>query len=191
MVYANSFRYGEISQKNAGRFDSDFYRHGCFRFRNMVTDFTGSASRRPPIRKLIDTDADLIVQFSISETLSYTIGVSTDKLHLYRNVLGEFKEVASVEYPDDRVLTDKQISELRWAQYYTRTYFVHEDFRPFFIDLDTASETMTISNMTVLLNQDAKERYWFTPAYVEDENGDEIPAMEGRVLYQKTEGDHR
>ena len=187
MVYANSFRYGEISQRNAGRFDSDFYRHGCFRFRNMVTDFTGSASRRPPIRKLIDTDADLIVQFSISETLSYTIGVSTDKLHLYRNVLGEFKEVASVGYPDDRVLTDKQISELRWAQYYTRMYFVHEDFRPFFIDLDTASETMTISNMTVLLNQDAKERYWFTPAYVEDENGDEIPAMEGRVLYQKTE----
>ena len=185
MVYANSFRYGEISRKNAGRFDSDFYRNGCFKFRNMVTDFTGSASRRPPIRKLIDTDAKLLVEFSISETLAYTIGISPTTLRMYRYVLGEYKEVANVGYPDSRTLTDAEISELRWAQYYTRMYFVHQDFRPFFIDFDTASETITISNMTVILNQDAKDKYWFTPSYVADENGDEVPALEGRVLYPK------
>lgn len=187
MVYSNSFRYGEISRRNAGRFDSEFYRYGCFRFRNMVTDFTGAASRRPPIRKLINTDAKLLIEFSISETLAYTIGISPKTLRIYRYVLGEYQEVANVGYPEGRTLTDTEIAELRWAQYYTRMYFVHQDFRPFFIDFDTASETITISNMTVILNQDAKERFWFTPSYVEDENGDEIPAMEGRVLYPKEE----
>ena len=187
MVYANQFKYGEISPRNAGRFDSEFYRQGCFRFRNMVTDFTGSATRRPPIRKHVDTDAELIIEFSVSETLVYTIGIGKEKLRLYRFVLDEYREVANVAYPDSRILTLKEIKELRWAQYYTRMYFVHEDFRPFFVDLNTSSDSLSVSNMTVILNQDAKAKYWFTPAYVEDENGDEVPALEGRVLYRKEE----
>ena len=187
MVYANNFRYGEISRRNAGRFDSDFYRNGCFEFRNMVTDFTGSASRRPPIRKLIDTDAELLIEFSISEILAYTIGISPERIRIYRYVLDEYTEVVNSAYPDQRVLTSKQIKELRWAQYYTRMYFVHPDFRPFFMDFDAVTEDVTLSNMTIVINQDAKKKYWFTPSYVEDENGNEIPALEGRVLYQKTE----
>ena len=187
MVYYNSFRYGEISRRNAGRFDSEFYRYGCFTFRNMVTDFTGSARRRPPIRKLIDTDAEMLVAFPISEVLSYLIGIGTERLRIYRDVLGEFKEVANIAYPSSRKLTISQIKELRWAQYYTRMYFVHRDFRPFFIDFDTSSEIITISEMTVVLNQDAKAKLWFTPAYVENENGEEMPSLEGRVLYEKME----
>lgn len=187
MVYANSFRLGEISRRNAGRFDSEFYRQGCFTFRNMVTDFTGSASRRPPIRKLVDTDAELLIEFSISETLAYTIGIAPTKLHIYRYVLDEYQEVANVGYPENRTLTSKQIMELRWAQYYTRMYFVHQDFNPFFIDFDTSTETISISLMTVVLNQDAKAKMWFTPPLVLDEDGNSIPALEGRVLYPREE----
>lgn len=189
MLYQNNFRLGEISRRNAGRFDTEFYRYGAFRFRNMVTDFTGAASRRPPIRKLIDTDAELLVEFSISETLAYTIGISKKVLHIYRDTIEGFKEVNNITYPSvdgkPLELTSAQISELRWAQYYTRMYFVHPDFRPFFIDFDTASETITISFMTVVLNQDAKDKYWFTPSVVMDENGKELTNLEGRVLYQK------
>ena len=185
MVYANSFRYGEISSRNAGRFDSDAYRHGCFTFRNMVTDFTGAATRRAPIRKLIDTDAELIIEFSISETLAYTIGIAKKKLRIYSYVLGEYKEISNVAYPGNMALTSAQIKELRWAQYYTRMYFVHQDFRPFFIDFEPSSDSITISSMTIILNQDAKNRMWFTPAYVEDADGNEDPSLEGRVLYSK------
>lgn len=187
MVYANSFRYGEISRRNAGRFDSEFYRYGSFRFRNMVTDFTGSASRRPPIRKLIDTDAELIIEFSVSETLAYTIGISPEKLRLYRYSFGEFVNVSSVSYPENMKLSSEQIKEMRWAQYYTRMYFVHHSFRPFFIDLNPADDSLTLSGMTVILNQDAKAKFWFTPSYVEDEDGNEVPSLEGRVLYPKTD----
>ena len=191
MLYQNNFRYGEISRRNAGRFDTEFYNRGAFRFRNMVTDFTGSASRRPPIRKLIDTDAELLIEFSISETLAYTIGVSKDRIHIYRESLDGFTEVNNSLYPtvdgNNLVLTSEEISELRWAQYYQRMYFVHPDFRPFYMDFNTASSTITMQFMTVLLNQDAKEKYWFTPSVVRDENGDELPALAGRFLYQRVE----
>ena len=187
MVYSNSFRYGEISRNNAGRFDSEFYRYGCFTFRNMITDYTGAASRRPPIRKLIDTDAQLLVEFSISESLAYVIGIAPERLRLYRFVLDGFEEVTNVGYPENRILTEKEIKELRWAQYYTRMYFVHPDFRPFFIDLNASTNTIEISLMTIILNQDAKEKMWFTPPLVLDEDGNPVPALQGRVLYPKEE----
>ena len=187
MPYYNNFRYGEISRRNSGRFDSEFYRQGCFTFRNMVTDFTGSATRRPPIRKFIDTDSEIIISFAISETLSYVIGLGKERIRLYRFVLDEFEEVADSAYPDNMVLTEPQIKEIRWAQYYNRIYFTHQDFRPFFMDLDTATDTMTLSKMTVILNQDAKSKYWFTPSYIADAEGKELSAYEGRVLYTKIE----
>ena len=170
-MYINNLRYGEISRRNAGRFDTEFYQNGAFLFRNMITNIEGGATRRPPIRKLIDTDAKRLIPFTISETLSYVIGLSNDKMHFYRYVLDEFSEVVSVEYPQKRTLTDSEIRELTYSQYYTRLYFAHQNWRPIMMDFDTASESATVSEVTILLNQDAKNKYWFTPSYITDEDG--------------------
>ena len=186
-MYINNLRYGEISRRNAGRFDTEFYQNGAFLFRNMITNIEGGATRRPPIRKLIDTDAKRLIPFTISETLSYVIGLSNDKMHFYRYVLDEFSEVVSVEYPQKRTLTDSEIRELTYSQYYTRLYFAHQNWRPIMMDFDTASESATVSEVTILLNQDAKNKYWFTPSYITDEDGKELTALEARILYQKTE----
>lgn len=188
-MYINNLRYGEISRRNAGRFDTEFYQNGAFLFRNMVTNIEGGATRRPPIRKLIDTDAKRLIPFTISETLSYVIGLSSDKMHFYRYVLGEFSEIVAVEYPQKRTLTDTQIQELTYSQYYTRMYFAHQDFRPIMMDFDTASESATVSDVTILINQDAKDKYWFTPSYVTDKDGKELTALETRILYQKVDED--
>ena len=185
-MYVNNLRYGEISRRNAGRFDTEYYMNGAFSFRNMVTNIEGGASRRPPIRKLLDADIKRLVPFTISEDLSYAIGLDNERMHFYRFVLGEFAEVVSVKYPASIKLTDTEISELTYTQYYTRMYFAHQDWRPFIVDYDSASETATASSVTVVLNQDAKEKYWFTPSYVADEKG-EIPSLEGRILYSREE----
>ena len=188
-MYINNFRYGEISRRNAGRFDNEFYQNGAFLFRNMVTNIEGGATRRPPIRKLIDSDVKRLIPFTISETLSYVIGLSNSKMRFYRYVLDEFSEIVAVEYPQKRTLTDIQIQELTYAQYYTRMYFAHQDIRPIMMDFDTASESATVSEVTILLNQDAKDKYWFTPSYITDKDGKELTSLEARILYQKTDGD--
>lgn len=185
-MYVNNLRYGEISRRNAGRFDTEYYMNGAFTFRNMITNIEGGASRRPPIRKLLDADIKRLVPFTISEDLSYVIGLDNERLHFYRFVLGEFSEVVSVKYPAQMTLTDTEIAELTYTQYYTRIYFAHQNWRPFMVDYDGSSETATASSVTVVLNQDAKEKYWFTPSYVADEKG-EIPSLEGRILYSREE----
>ena len=194
-MYVNNLRYGEISRRNAGRFDTEYYMNGAFSFRNMITNIEGGAARRPPIRKLLDADIKRLVPFTISEDLSYVIGLDNDRMHFYRFVLGEFSEVVSVEYPKSvqssgtplsMTLTDEEIAELTYTQYYTRMYFAHQDWRPFMVDYDAASDTATVSSVTIVLNQDAKEKYWFTPSYIADEKG-EIPSLEGRVLYSRVE----
>ena len=184
-MYINNFRYGEISRRNAGRFDTEFYQNGAFLFRNLTTCIEGGATRRPPIRKLIDSDSKRLVPFTISESLSYVIGLSNDKMHFYRYVLDEFTEIVAVGYPGGRTLTDTQIHELTYAQYYTRMYFAHNDFRPFMMDYNASSDTATVSDVTILINQDAKDRYYFSPSYITDVDGKELTRLEGRILYQK------
>lgn len=84
MDYTNNFRYGEISKRNAGRFDTEAYRQGAFSFRNARTLTEGGVTRRPPLRPIyedddrLDTDTVLrLIPFTISETISLMIGLCT------------------------------------------------------------------------------------------------------------------
>ena len=194
MNIVNNFRYGEISKKTAGRFDSEFYQQACFSFRNMVSHPEGDASRRPPVKKLLDLDEKILAlrDFTVSESLSYIVGLGETKLFIMRKVAGEMQIITSAEYPhgisENAIKLDsKKASEVRTAQYYRRLYFVHHTFRPFYIDMNS-DDSFSVSIMTVLLNQYAKNAYWFTPSYIEDSNGNELPDLEKRFVYMRDDG---
>lgn len=218
MVYINNFRYGEVSKKTAGRFDAEFYQQACFSYKNMVTHAEGDSSRRPPLKKIAKLNSDVLAlrELAVSESLSYIIALGAEHFYIYRvtgNTLVPItsKDNAGIEsdsnggflYPspvnDEAkiVLTEKTASEVRTAQYYKRLYFVHESFRPFFIDL-LADDKFSMSWMTVLLNQDAKSKFWFTPAYVYKIVVDttantsekvELKSLENRLVYKDSTGE--
>lgn len=190
MNIINSFRYGEISRLNAGRFDSTFYQNGVFLMRNMISGQAGEARRRPPVKKLVDANDILdIREFTISDSISYTIGLSEHYIALFRYVAGTYKRISVIEYPnkdgEPEISIDLQTArEIRNSQYYTRMYFVHRSFRPFYIDVNPSNDSMSATAMEVILNQDAKKEFWFTPSYVEDSDGNELTNMEKRIVYK-------
>ena len=79
MINVNSFRFGQISRKQAGRFLEDGYNNGSFTFSNAVTMFDGGMSRRPPLSTVISLPEDYswyrIHAFSFSDLVedSYII----------------------------------------------------------------------------------------------------------------------
>ena len=189
MNYINNFRYGEISKKTAGRFDAEWYNQGAFRFENAVSGYMGDVRRRPPLKKLIDTDGVLnIITFEVSESLAYTVALKATGFEIYRFVSGKYSKITDDEYPvgenDDAInLSGKEAKEIRTAQYYTRLYFAHHTFRPFFIDINPTTDTVSSGVVKILLNQDVKGTFYFTPDYVADLNGKELPGQEGRLVY--------
>ena len=195
MNYINNFRYGEISKKNAGRFDTEWYNQGAFRFENAKTGYIGTAERRPPLKKLIDTSGVLnIMTFEVSESLAYTIALKATEFEVYRFVSGKYQKITNAIYPvgedDDPVsLTGQEAKEVRSAQYYTRIYLAHHTFRPIFIDINPTTDTVSTGVVKLILNQDAKTSFWFTPSYVADANGTELPGQEGRLVYEATDKD--
>ena len=194
MNYINNFRYGEISRRLSGRFDLDAYSNAAFSFRNMKTNSMGFAERRPPIKKLLDATGILaLVGFNVSESISYAIGLASEKYHIYRYVTGTFMEVTNGEYPhledeDEITLTFDTAHEVYHAQYYTRMYFAHHTFRPFYIDINPSTDRATAVPVTIILNQDARNDFWFTPAYVADSEGRELPNLEKRLVYKQVSG---
>ena len=194
MNVINNFRYGEVSKKTAGRFDAEFYQQSCFSFRNMVSHPEGDASRRPPIRKLLPLGVKILAlrDFTISESASYIVGLGESQYFIMRKVAGELSIVASAEYPHGAsekavVLDYKTASEVRTAQYYRRLYFVHHSFRPFYIDFNS-DDRFSGAVLNILLNQYAKNSFWFTPAYVADADGKELAELESRFVYNKDDG---
>ena len=194
MNVINNFRYGEVSKKTAGRFDAEFYQQSCFSFRNMVSHPEGDASRRPPIRKLLSLDVKILAlrDFTISESTSYIVGLGERQYFVMRKVAGELSIVSSAAYPrgasDKEVVLDyKTASEVRTAQYYRRLYFVHHSFRPFYIDFNS-DDRFSGSVLSILLNQYAKNYFWFTPSYVADADGNELSDLENRFVYKKDDG---
>lgn len=199
MDYTNNFRYGEISKRNAGRFDTEAYRQGAFSFRNARTLTEGGVTRRPPLRPIyeddsrLDTDTVLrLIPFTISETISLAIGLCTDGLCLFRLVSGELKLLEKSDYPSTTeysfAMTETIARSVCYAQYYTRMYIASQSFRPFFIDFEASSTKFSASFVSVILNQDAKKRIMFTPKYVADKDGNELTALEGRYLFIGSDG---
>lgn len=202
MVYVNNFRYGEISKKNAGRFDTEAYSQGAFSFINASTLTEGGVTRRPPLKSVYDDDERLdtdsvlrIIPFSLSESMSMAIGLCKEKICVFRLISGKLFLTEIADYPSTEstqaiTMTDSMARGACYAQYYNRMYFASQDFRPFFLDFDTTTMTFTVSYVSVILNQDAKKRVMFTPQYVADADGNELTALEGRYLFIASDGNY-
>ena len=58
MINVNSFRFGQISRKQAGRFLEEGYNNGTFTFSNARTYYDGGMSRRFPLRTDVSLPQD-------------------------------------------------------------------------------------------------------------------------------------
>lgn len=201
MVYSNNFRFGEISKRNAGRFDTEAYPQGSFSFLNAMSLTEGGATRRPPLKNIYPDSYDIstmyrLIPFTVSESISLIIGLGKTQIALFRMVDGELRFASSVDYPEViskgySVSMNESIAKgATYAQYYERMYFASQEFRPFYIDLNTATMTITPAFMSVILNQDAKKRIMFTPSIVRDSDGNELTDQEGRYLFLANDGNY-
>lgn len=177
MIYQNSFRYGEISRKNAGRFDTDAYTQGAFTFRNARNLVSGGFTRRPPLRtEHTEHSAGVLalIPFPVSETLSYMLGLTAVGIALFRFVGDTLSQVSYGSYPDSLVITEQTAREISYAQYYERMYLVHQSFYPMTVEINTSTDSFNISKKHFIFNQDIKntDALMITPSYILDGDGE-------------------
>lgn len=197
MIYQNNFRYGEISRLTAGRFDMEAYSQGAFRFENAQTMVAGGFKRRPPLKIMAELQENLlrIIQFSISQTLSYCIGFTENKIKLYRNKLGSFTEVAEADYPtkadgSKQKLNESTIRKMSYTQYYDRMYFASNDFYPFFIEVSASTDQFVVKAMPFLTNKDGKKLISKVPSKETLEEGgasEDVLKLADKVVYARYE----
>lgn len=81
MINTNSFRFGEISRKQAGRFLEEGYNQGSFQFRNARTMYDSGMSRRYPVRTELEVDDGIriycIHSFGVTDSEQFVIGIGT------------------------------------------------------------------------------------------------------------------
>lgn len=177
MIYQNSFRYGEISRLNAGRFDTDAYTQGAFTFRNARNLISGGFTRRPPLKvEHTEHSAGILalIPFPISETISYILGLTAVGIALFRFVGNSLSRVSYAGYPDGLVISEQTAREVSYAQYYERMYLVHQSFYPLTVEVNISTDSFSISKKNYIFNQDIKntDSLLITPAYILDENGE-------------------
>ena len=202
MINVNSFRFGQISRKQAGRFLEDGYNNGSFTFSNAVTMFDGGMSRRPPLSTVISLPEDYswyrIHAFSFSDNVedSYIIAFGCKQngntfeniSKIYRrNAEGSFEQnteikttnssgrmfcTGSVSNNYEIPLTASIASKMNIAQHGRRIYIASHEFMTMYIDFSSVVQAV-IPNF--IYNQDSKNKIWYIPG-----NSD----SEGLVLFE-------
>lgn len=129
----NSFRYGEISPRFGGRFDTEIYAQGCERMVNMFTTRQCGASRRPPMKYVGVCPDSVILPFVLSRETAFLLELSDGKLRIWRDGMDGMDGMEPVTFSGkDHIAapwTASQIRGVRWAQYYDRMIFVHRDVK--------------------------------------------------------------
>ena len=185
MINVNSFRFGQISRKQAGRFLEDGYNNGSFTFRNAVTMFDGGMSRRPPLSTVISLPEDYswyrIHAFSFSDNVeeSYIIafgckqnGNSFENISkIYRrNSEGSFEQNTEIKTTNSSgrmfctgnvsnnyeiPLTESIASKMNIAQHGRRIYIASHEFMTMYIEFSSVVQAV-IPNF--IYNQDSKNK---------------------------------
>ena len=113
MIITNSFRFGEISRKQAGRFTEEGYQQGSFQFKNARTMFDNGMARRFPLR----TDVAFPILEEGTTTYIYTIyGITIKDDESYVVAIG-------VEKDGDRYLNNIVIVYEVTVDVHGKTYF--------------------------------------------------------------------
>jgi hypothetical protein len=127
----NSFRYGEISPKFGGRFDSELYSQGCERMVNMSVTRQGGVTRRPPMKRVGACAKSVILPFSLSRDVTFIVELSDGRMRVWRDGIGGMEPMTFSGL--DHITAPWRASQLdgvRWAQYYDMMVFVHRDVKP-------------------------------------------------------------
>ena len=196
MINVNSFRFGQISRKQAGRFLEDGYNNGSFTFSNAVTMFDGGMSRRPPLSTVISLPEDYswyrIHAFSFSDLVedSYIIAFGCKQngntfeniSKIYRrNAEGSFEQnteikttnssgrmfcTGSVSNNYEIPLTESIASKMNIAQHGRRIYIASHEFMTMYIEFSSVIQAV-IPNF--IYNQDSKNKIWYIPGNTDSE----------------------
>ena len=166
----NNWLYGEVSPKITGRLDTDIYTAGCMRLENMYVHRQGGISRRPPLKNIFGIQLHYYtrqIPFHISSNTSFTILIGpkpsenvnsdigyTDGVSLY-NFSTSFNPTVSSKYHSTwGLLTESQLREVRFANYYNDLYLVHKNC-PLLLIRYTGTN-LVLSFPTIKVNQDVK-----------------------------------
>lgn len=191
MINVNSFRFGQISRKQAGRFLEDGYNNGSFTFKNALTMFDGGMSRRPPLTTVVSLPEAYswyrIHAFSFSDIVedSYIIafgckrnGSSFENISkIYRrNADGSFVQNTEIKTTNttgrmfctgtktsntEIPLTEDIALKMDIAQHGRRLYIASHEFMTMYIEFSSTVQAV-IPNF--IYNQDSKNKIWYIPS---------------------------
>lgn len=174
----NNFKYGEITPLLKGRVDSEALSQGCSYLENFTILDTGGASRRCPLHLITETTGiKRIVEFTISSSLSFEIGFGNNTYSIYQvdNLVTETKKrrrtlvqvVTNQAYLSGYDnLTDSDIKNLRYAQYYKDIYFVVASHPIMRFHFYSGSGNIVMQIPVIRINQGGRyeKGYYYTDA---------------------------
>jgi len=126
----NNLRYGQVSERMAGRFDLDVYRQGAQRLENFICMRQGGVTRRPPVKYLADVDSATIriVSMTLNPSMSICICLSVSGFTAYSYSLADdgtfsFSKFADkTAWPSGYAPTSDGIESMSFAQHYSYLY---------------------------------------------------------------------
>ncbi len=126
----NNLRYGQVSERMAGRFDLDVYRQGAQRLENFICMRQGGVTRRPPLKHLADVDSATtrIVSMTLNPSMSICICLSVSGFTAYSYSLADdgtytfSKFTDTTAWPTGYAPTADGISSMSFAQHYSYLY---------------------------------------------------------------------
>ena len=170
----NNWLYGQISPKMAGRLDTDVYSAGCERLENMYVHRQGGISRRPPLKRIrysteMEHPFTRMIPFTISNGQSFILYLSpqrqvgnttTSDIYIDNGVsviaFSEFEiETFATKYRSTwGALSEDELRNVRYANYYNALYLVHKNCP--LLRIRYIGTSFSIEFPEVKVNQDVK-----------------------------------
>ena len=169
----NNWLYGEVSPLLTGRLDTDIYSAGCARLENMYVHRQGGISRRPPLKKVVEIPPisgrnyfTRQIPFHISSTAAYTVLIGPKKDENTNSCIAytDGTNIYPFNFTDETfsnryhttwgVLTESQLRDVRFANYYNDLYLVHKNC-PMLLVRYTGTG-LILAFPTLKVNQDVK-----------------------------------
>ena len=130
----NNFLFGQTSELLLGRLDTDIYGNSCSVLKNMKVHRQGGISRRPPLKKKkLAEGYTRLIRYEIDSSNAYAVLFGPSKVGIYdynnNQIYSNLSLPTHAESSHSWAnITEAQIRDIRFAQYYNDIYFVHPSF---------------------------------------------------------------
>ncbi len=159
----NNLRYGQVSERMAGRFDLDVYRQGAQRVENFICMRQGGITRRPPVKHLADVDSATtrIVSMTLNPSMSICICLSVSGFTAYSYSLADdgtfsFSKFSDkTAWPTGYAPTSDGIASMSFAQHYSYLYTACRGLK--LGRFRYSSTGLSFEVCTIMTNEDRKE----------------------------------